>query len=98
MFVHQQPHQFRDRNGRVRIIELHGKFRVESLQSRKLLQVDPNHILQRARRKKILLLQPQLFSLQLFIIRIKHLRDVLGSHLVQHRAVIIAGVEGLKIE
>ena len=45
-----------------------------------------------------MLLQAQLFAGDRFVVGIKDLGQVFGGHLFIHRTVVIAGIEGLKIE
>ena len=60
--------------------------------------VDPYHILKRTGDKEILLGQPELLAGGGLIIGIEHLGDGLGDDLLLDRAIVVAPVEGLKIE
>ena len=63
MLVHEQAHQLRDGDRRVRVVELHGPFFVEGRGRAAEQRVDAQHVLQRAAREKELLLEPQHLAL-----------------------------------
>src|SRR4030042_1605797 len=62
------------------------------------LEIDADHVLQRTRDEKILLLQSQLLPYRRFIIRVKHLGDVFRGNLFIDRPVVVADVERMKIK
>ena len=62
VLVHEQAHQLRDGDRRVRVVELHGPFFVEGRGRAAEQRVDAQHVLQRAAREKELLLEPQLLA------------------------------------
>ena len=93
MLVHQQTHQLRNANRRMRIVQLHSPFLVELCERFSQLEVQPHHVLQRARRKEKLLRQSQALAFDLLVRRIQYFADGLGFHLGAHGARIIAAVE-----
>lgn len=58
----------------------------------------PQNILQRRTNPKVLLFQPQLFSLPSRVIRVEDFRDVLSLLRRLNGRFVVTGVEGLKIE
>ncbi len=93
VLIHQQTHQLRNANRRMRIVQLHSPFLVELCKRFPQRQVQPHHVLQRARRKEELLCQPQALAFDLLVRRIQHFADGLGFHLGAHGTGIIAAVE-----
>ena len=98
MIVHQQPHQFGDRERRVRIVQLHRELLRKAIQCLIALQVQPDHVLKRAGYEKILLFQPQFASLRGLVIGVKNLGDIFRLDLVVYRTVIITGIEETEVE
>ena len=98
LFIDQQAHQFGDCNGRMGIVELDRKLLVKARQRLTLGPHDAQHVLQGARHKEVLLLQSQFFALNLLIVRIEHLRDVLGNDLAVDRTVKIPAVELINVK
>ena len=80
------------------VVELAGELFVETVQAVATVQVDRDHILQRAGDKKVLLLQAQLFTLHGFIVRVQHLGDVFRHHFFLYGAHVVANVEILEVE
>ena len=62
VLIHEQPHQLRDGDRGMRVVELHGPFFMEGRGRAAEQRVDAQHVLQRATREKELLLEPQLLS------------------------------------
>ena len=87
VLIDQQAHQLRDRDRRMRVVELDGELLVEVLHRQVLRAQDAEHVLQRTGDEEVLLLQPQLLALQLVVVRIQHLAEVLRRDLAVHRAV-----------
>ena len=98
MLVDEHPHQFGDRDGRMRVVELHGEFLVKALHGQLLGVQDAEHILDRTRNEEVLLLETQFLAAQLLVVRVEHLAQVLGGDLLVHRPVIVAAVEYGEIE
>jgi len=59
MLVDEHAHEFRDRDGRMRVVQLHGEFLVEQAHRQLLSAQDPEHVLNGAGYEEILLLEPQ---------------------------------------
>ena len=64
VLVDEEPHQLGHRDRRVRVVELRHEMLVEPLERIADAQVQPQHVLQRARHEEILLLQPELLALR----------------------------------
>ena len=99
ILVHQNPHQLRDSNRGVGIIEL------EDILFGKLTEVltmdlnpGPHDILKTCTGQKVLLAQPQLLAVFAGVIGIEHHRDVLGQILGAHRLGVISGIEFTQAE
>src|SRR5688500_657561 len=80
------------------VVELYGEEFVELLGWISRQIIHPQHVLKRARDKKVLLFKSQLLSLVDGVVRIEDLCDGLRSYLGLDRAVIIANVESLEVE
>ena len=98
MLIHQEAHQLRHGNGRMSIIELALEVFKEIIQAVVDKQVDTDHVLQGAGHEKILLFQPQLFPLELFVIGVEDLGDGFGINFVFHCAVVVTGIEVFKVK
>lgn len=98
VLVHQQPHELRHRHRRMRVVELDRELLVEVRLAGGLLQVDADHVLQRAGHQEILLDEAQALAELGLVIGIEYLGDGLAAHLAVHSAVIIAHVESLEVE
>jgi hypothetical protein len=82
----------------MRVVQLRGKVLVERLERIAQPQMNPEHVLQRARDEEVLLLQPKLLALLQPVVRIQHFREVLRLDLPLHRAAVVAFVERGEIE
>ena len=98
MFVHQQPHQLRHRDGGVGIVELDREALMEAVQIFSPQQVNMDHILQRTGNEEVLLRQPEHFPHCGLVIGVEHLGDGLRDHLFLDGAVVVSNVEVSKIE
>ncbi|CPZ67689.1 Uncharacterised protein [Mycobacteroides abscessus] len=97
--VDQQPHQLRDTNGRMSVVELQSEL-LGQLVDRALGHIfqDVQHPLQRARYKEVLLQQPQALTGLGLVVGVEHLGDGFGRHLVLDGLVVVARVEGVQLE
>ncbi len=98
MVVKEDADQLGDRERGVCVVELNRVLLVEARNVRRRLQVDADHVLQRAAHKKVLLLKTQLFSLKSGVVRVEHLADRLGGDFLLDRAIVVTDVERLEIE
>ena len=98
VLVHQQPHQFDNGDRRMRVIQLNGPARRELLEAAAAVEVQPNHVLERARDEEELLAESELLSDLGLVVRIQHFRDRLRLHLLVDRAVVVADVERVEVE
>ncbi len=98
VFVQKNPHQFRHRQRRMRVVHL------ENNLLRQLMNVviSGHELLQRALdrsgNKEILLLQPQFLSLNMIVAGVQNLADRASKVLLFNRLLIIALVEGIQME
>ena len=76
VFVDEKAHQFSNAYGGVGIVELDGKVAGKLTQVTSEQLVKSQHVLERAGNEEILLLEPQLFALDRFIVGVEHLGDV----------------------
>ena len=81
VLIDEQPHQLRDGDRRMRVVELHGPFFVEGRGRAAEQRVDAQHVLQRAAREKELLLEPQLLAAMRLVVRVEHFGDRLRRRL-----------------
>ena len=98
VLVDEQPHQLRDGNRRVGVVELSGPVRIELVEPLAAAQMQTHHVLQRARDEEVLLRQPQPFAGLGLVVRIQHLGDGFGDHLLFDRTVVVADVERVEVE
>ena len=98
MHVHQQPHQFRNRHHRVRVVQLdHGL--VRKLVPVAVLEAEAaENVIQRTGDEEVLLLEPQFPALRRTVVGIQHLADVFRVDLLLHGPSVVAYVEEPKIE
>ena len=80
--VHEDPHQLRNHQSRMGVIDLNDVFLMEVLQGAIGLQMLGDNGLHRGRNEEILLLQPQGLSLVVVILRVEDLGDGLRHGLV----------------
>ncbi|SHW51777.1 Uncharacterised protein [Mycobacteroides abscessus subsp. abscessus] len=97
--VDQQPHQLRDTDGRMSVVELQSEL-LGQLVDRALGHIfqDVQHPLQGAGYKEVLLQQPQAFTGLGLVVGVEHLGDGFGRHLVLDGLVVVARVEGVQLE
>ena len=98
MNIHQKPHQLGYSHSRMGIIELTLESLMEIIETVMNKEMGAYHILQGTGDQKVLLFQPQLFSLELFIVGIKHLGNGFSADFIFHRAVVVTGVKFFKIK
>ena len=98
MIIDKQAHQFRNRNRRVRVIQLN---RIEIREFGPIAvigQVATHDIFQRATHKEILLHKAELFTIFSRVIRIQHLGDRLTHSLFANRFDVATFIENVEIE
>ena len=98
VFVHEQPHQLRDGNRRMGVVQLDGESLVERLRPSAHQAVDPQHVLQGTGHEEILLPQPQPLAHLGLVVRVEHLAHGFREDLLLHGAVVVADIEILEIE
>ncbi len=98
VFVDEQPHQFRNRDRRVRVVQLRGPGRVKLVERLPTHQVQADHVLEGARHEEVLLRETQRLADVRLVVRIEHLRDRFRGRLLVDRAVVVADVERVQIE
>ena len=106
-YIDQEPHQFRNGQGGMRVVELDGGLlgkAFKRLQPLALivhpisLLVPADDVLKRGGDEEIFLLEPKLFSFEDVVVGIENLGDVLRQILRMHRADVIAGIEVAEVE
>jgi hypothetical protein len=75
MLVDEQPHQFRDGDRRMRVVQLGGPVRIKLVEPLAAGEMQANHVLQRAGDEEVLLRQPQPFADLGLVVRIEHLGE-----------------------
>ena len=93
MFIDEQAHELGNCKRWMGVVQLDGELLVKAIECLLALQIQANHVLERARYEKILLLQPELASLNRLVIRIKHLRDIFRFHFVVDGTVEVTRAE-----
>ncbi len=97
--VNQHPHQFRDGDSRVSIVELNGNLRGKVAE---VTAMDPlvaaHDVLDGASTEEVLLDQTQLFTCIGLIVRIQHLGDGLGLGFLSLGVDVTTGVEHVPVE
>ena len=96
--VDQQPHQFRNCNGGMRVIEVNGDLVGQLLDARLRLEIPAQQILQRRADKEVFLTQPQLLAGVGAVVGIKNAADVLRTVLLFDRRAVIAAIEERKVD
>ena len=92
--IHQEPHQFGDRDRRMRVVELDRRLVGQRQQVAVLAEMALQDVLQRGGREEILLPQPQFLAGGVRVGRIEHARQRVGLVALAQRADMVAGVEG----
>ncbi len=99
MLVHEDAHQFRDRQRRVRVVELEDVFLRQLSQILVAgFQILLDHALDRSGDEEILLLQAQLLALHVVVAGIEDVADRAREVLLLHCLLVVALVEGLQVE
>ena len=93
MDIHQQAHHLGDRDGRMRVVQLHRNLVRQLRPARVILLVAEQYVLQRSADEEILLLQTQLAPHLGGVIRVQHLGQVLRFILVGDRLDVVALIE-----
>ncbi len=97
MLVDEDPHELRDADDGVRVVELERDAVGDRVPV--LVVDDPvEQVTERRSHEEVLLLQAQLLALRRRVLRVEDLRDVLGVRLAAHGGLVVAGVEGLEVE
>ena len=78
MYIHQQAHQFGNRNGRVGIIEMNSHFIRQLLHTGMFLEIASQQILQRSADEEVFLAQAQFAAQCAGVVRVQHPRDIFG--------------------
>ena len=73
MFIHEYPHEFRNAERRVRIVDMYYIFQMEIIEGAIELQMITDDILTGRRHHEVLLLQSQFFAFFDIVRRIEHL-------------------------
>src|SRR5262249_48873165 len=98
VFIDEQTHQFGDGNGWVGIVHLNREGAVEVRERAVLMLLNRKNMLQGARYKEELLLEPELLTLNLFVIGVENLGDILRGYFIRDRTEEVSGVEGFETE
>ncbi len=98
LLVDEDPHELRDRDDGVGVVELEDDPVGELVQVEVLRQHLVDEVVQRAGHEEVLLLEPQLLALWRRVLRVEDHRDLLGEGLVADRLDVVAGVEDLEVE
>jgi hypothetical protein len=77
VLIHKKAQEFGNGYGRMGIVELKSIGLMETVKGLSPPEMKPDHVLERAGDEEILLFQSQVFALEMFVVRIKHLRHVL---------------------
>jgi hypothetical protein len=98
MDIDQQAHKLGDGDAGVRVVQLDGIGLVEGMDRSAPLRVYANHVLQRAGREEVLLLEAEDLARHGLVVGIEDLADGLGGDFFVDCVVVVAFVEGLEIE
>ena len=98
VLVDEQAHQFRDRERRVRVVELDRDAVRQLLERAPLGELLGQHVLQARAHEEVLLLEAQLLALRRRVVRVEDARDVLGVHFRDRGLGVPPGVERLDVE
>src|SRR6266516_3955111 len=98
VLIKEDADQLGDRKRGVCVVELDRVPLVEARNVGRRLQVDTDHVLQRATHEEVMLLKPQLFALESGLVRVEHFADRLGGDFLLDRTIVVTNVERLEIE
>ena len=99
MVIDQDPHQFCNGDGGMRVVQLEYIFFGKLAEILAMaLNPGPNDILKAGAGEEVLLAQPQLLAIFAGVIGIEHHRDIFGQILGPHRLGIVSGVEFTQAE
>ncbi len=93
MLIDQLPHQFRNPDGRMRIVQLDAVHFMKALDGQSAADALAQHVLDRAGDEEILLLQAQTLAFQLLVVGVEDLGDRFRGDFLLDRAVIVPAVE-----
>jgi hypothetical protein len=96
MNVDEQPHELRDRDAGMGVVELDRRAHRQEMQVAIGAQVPLHQVLQRRRHEEIFLPQAQFPARGGFIARIEDLRDRFRARLFDQRPDVIAAVKGVE--
>ena len=94
VIVQQDPHQFGDRDGRMRVVQLENDVVRQVVDVVMALHEMLHGALDGRGNEEILLFQTQFLAAHVVVVRVEDLADGLGEVLLFGRAVVVAGVEG----
>jgi hypothetical protein len=98
MLVDEKPHELRDGDRRVRVVELDRGVPAERTHLPVLAQVPRDEVLERSGGEEELLAQAELLAGRRRVARVQHARDRLGAAAVGHRADMVSAVEGVELQ
>ena len=98
LLVEEDAHELGDDERRVRVVELDEHLVRQRVPAVVRLAEAAEDVPQRARDEEVLLAQAQLLALGRVVVRIQHLREVLGKHLLLDRLDVRALVEVREVE
>ena len=98
VLVDQNPHQFRHRYRRMRVIQLKDIFFVKFTHIIMLPQIPLNGGLYRGGDEKVLLFQSQFLARDMFIIRVQHLAKLAGQILLFDGSLVVPLVKRIQLK
>ncbi len=98
VLIHQQAHQFRNRHGRMRVIELESHFVRKVVQRAVHAEMLLKRLLHGSGDEEVLLLQPELLAGHMVVVRVEHLCDGAGEIVLLHRLLVLAPVKGSQLK
>ena len=98
MHIDGKTHKFRNRNRRVRIVELNYVVGIKLTPVIMLTKVAADDILQRTTDEEVLLHETQLFTIFCVVVRIKHLGDRLSHCFFANRFDVAAVIENIEVK
>ena len=96
--VDKDPHEFRNGDGRMGVIELDGDLVGELLECFMGLTVAADDVLQGRGHEEVLLFEPQFLSLEHVIVRVEYFGYDFRLVLVRHGQMVIAMIEIIEVE